>query len=699
MIPLALLALTQSSLDRKIELCPPVTSVSVICRELSEMLKAEIQASPEVGREIVGIAVKDVTVRELLNRLGEAIDAEVVRTQKGWDIVRTAEHAAGRQEREIRNRGVMLRQAITATEEASGGEGVFNDSMAKDLAARVGAQWIQRSAGKSMESFRNLHSLSNRTPVRRFALQAFKALPVGELAKLTPGQQRVFCDNPNRQQRQLPSTVRRLVQDLIAEQGRYLAAIAQYVKPGQASLGFYGLTTDLLRAISIGTKPVIIAKALRDGGWECEVIGVSPNGTLAFRTFLSIESPRPTADAIQGSDSPTVQLDSSAFELRTAIENGLRSQPIEPTASVMDAAVEVGTREPLETYLGPLVRSIHENSRANVIAVGDDILMASLHGFWSSAKQPLRLAERFLTERDRELIVDGDWRIYRSRCPIVASEETASRPKLGNFLRQLRKDGFLSADAYSGLAVEHPGAVALPIARMLGLVAAPYSAPNDFPGDLSATRVFGMLSKDERATLVSGGEVAGLLLRPKLRREIEQGMMSASARVYYTSMEDEAYMREGKNVGSERLSKLEPTFACPNGLDSDARIFLSRSIGKSLFSRKLHVPGNNYQGDRTEGSGTIAQFIFDSQVQPGEGMGTQDLLRFRFGEMTQWHFRIQLTPELRMVYSLYDNRMQQVPYMKLGDLPKEFQDDIAKQVDAMRARNAGSSNPPPPTVP
>lgn len=696
MLAIALLLISHGAdLDIPVELNGPVTSMSDVCRQLSTATHVEIRPSTEVGREIVGVAVKGVSARELLSRLATAVDAEVVQTKTGWDVIRTEALSSARLEREVQNRAEMIRAAIKSTEERSGGlDTPMDDAKAKTLAAKVSTQWTRDDSGAKMDAYRELFVLGYQMPIQRFALRALKALPVDELAKLMPQQRLVFCLRPNRMQCALPASVVSSVKDLIAEQSVYMAAIRPYIKKDR-DLGFYGFPTNINRPLPNSIEPVIFVRAENRNTWECQALGIGPTGALAFRSRLSVGVPRPTRELDPTPDNHKVTIDPEAFGVRTAIQAALDAQPVYPSPEVVSRVLRLTTEEPLDLYLGPIVRAIHAREGVNVIAVGDDLLFEGLQGFWSSQTEPLTLAKQIIGSSNREMIADGKWRIFRSKCPVSAANETVHRDKLGPFLAVCNKAGEITLDALSSLAIAHRDALALPLLKLLGRVAAPYTSSLSINGDLSLLRVYGMLSLSDRETLMSGKQVPGLLGRPALRKELENMIYSAPF-MYHGSRDDEDYMRNGKDLGVERLSQLEVTYACPNGLPSSAELLLTSGGGGAQFEvKKIHTTGAWIEGASSAIPETIAWAIAESD-DPASGLCPSQGMRFRSESVAYLNFRIQITPNLKLVPQLFDAHISHEPYMKLEELPRGVQDLIATSLEKLRAQRAAQRTAPPP---
>jgi hypothetical protein len=196
--------------DKKISYVGPVGPASRVLAEIGKQNGVSLVTSPQTQNDVIGVAVSDVTLGELLKKIGDATGNVWRKDSEGYRLIRDNTVDRNLKAESLKNRSVLVAKAI---------EKIIEDSKKK-------APPPQESFSTGNAVFRVAgpdFGRMARTPGGKAILALIQALGPDELAKLEDGKRVVYASAPNMMQKPIPgNTSAKVASTLATEQKEYL---------------------------------------------------------------------------------------------------------------------------------------------------------------------------------------------------------------------------------------------------------------------------------------------------------------------------------------------------------------------------------------------------------------------------------------------------------------------------------------------
>jgi hypothetical protein len=355
--------------------------------------------------------------------------------------------------------------------------------------------------------------------------------------------------------------------------------------------------------------------------------------------------------------------------------------------------------DPLGIFLSPKLIQAANIKKVNMVAhltdgmFIDDVSMSTKE---TSVDDFLR---RDVGAAGKTELRDG-WLTVKPKRPSECRSRQADRSALGKYLRKLSTGRPLSLEDHAGFAVSLPDTFDnfMP-STMVGFVRK--NTYDEYDPDM--LRLYGLLTQDQKSTMVNGG-LPFSALRAEELEYVKRMIYKSNAQIEYEPPKGQQDQATLDLVNSDLIR--EPTECLPTGVPPQGVITLQVINANSAFA---FAADSDSDISGTSGSSLDARALgmrkyYQERPDLFPRAGRFNLDHFLFGRQVNMTFTFQFTPTLSMVQTLDDTNLDDFQSMTLDDLP----DDFKKQVQDSYNRcvklyaNAkpgqlygGSSRPPP----
>lgn len=245
-------------------------------------------AGASVRHDVMAIASPKRPIRELMDGIAEAANAEWIENKGEWVLTRTKRHEDADQAQEYRFRLARISDYLRQIEP----EKPFTKAQASALAER------RENFYKDDQPFQARQDLHNRSPLARFGTRLANSIGADTLAKIPPWRTVVFSTKPTSRQKPLPTdALASAVAAFTQEQALYAKAI------DQRSFKFYGDSSTngfdyIATPGDLSGKILVIATARQFGLISFAILVANAQGEIVLRTQTDIR-PRSSTGVLE----------------------------------------------------------------------------------------------------------------------------------------------------------------------------------------------------------------------------------------------------------------------------------------------------------------------------------------------------------------------------------------------------------------
>ncbi len=668
------LALSFPQLETKFDYAPEAARLEVIAQDLGPRLKMKVGFSKELQNEVLVIAVKGVTGKDLIDKIAGSMNATAHYSANEVVISQTDAQKKSSSQAEFSNRRERLASSVKTFVDAAKIDVPFDDARAKELAQNVTANWKSRD-GASMNWYRAASENESKSPVYRFACRIVRDLPVDQIAGVANSGRTVFAIPNNKMQVPLKVDITRHVDQLYSEQKAYAAAITATgaSQPEQYSMMTSDVTTPFVKP---PTKVIVVVEQKSFQGTFVLVHVLDEEGLLAS---VNLNLEREATNALLApSKEPgvTIELDPLSKEWGALLMQRSSGAPTKASTAVVDRLQQMDKLDPLGLGMTSMARTILEKKGQNVVAnVGDEAIMMLLLSTMRGLNSLLS-AERVLRYAKHDIQTDGGWYVIKQREPNANRATRFDRKSLAEFVRYAVKAGEIRLGDLAKMVCRQPEGVEMEMLSFL--VLSPLDGLVRQQSQLNDPwlRFFGTL--DERPLQSQKIEV-GTLSKPQLQ---------ALNRVVYNGRGGWGSSGPPRESGTrpQRNFMNEPTEIAPNGLTNDMIVNLQVLESEVAVREK----GGSGGGESAE---ELAWALFQaerhdlfSQWNPTPADPNP---KFRIGRRASYDFRISVGKTADGTsYSrggtLNDFSGMAGPFLALDKLPEAFRQKTNSQLENLR---------------
>lgn len=340
--------------------------------------------------------------------------------------------------------------------------------------------------------------------------------------------------------------------------------------------------------------------------------------------------------------------------------------------------------DPLSFFASDIAFTFAQQKRQPLVAVLPDEMTSvglqgvgdTLESFQDSLKKQIYLKE----------IPNVGWTLLAPSKPESSRQERLDRVPYAQLLQSVNAKGGLRLDALAAYAVAHPNPTWAPAAAFTSKVSLNATSMLGSEPEWPSLRFYGLLSPSDRSLLRQGGTLSFASLNGPQRNAASQLVFGSNARLETLRAGQPPSDPDDPLASLNFLSMYasvdyqdEPTELFPRGLPTSGG--LSARISNEFF---LSLAENTNPITDKLGVSEMAMFQLMQESTPQ----LQDIALPKSGKVGNraiWHFIFHLSPQVITQFSLYDDQLPaDAKEVQLDALPDPFRQMVAARKEKLR---------------
>ena len=215
-------------LKQRISFSAPATRAAVLFPALGKQMGLELGTVPGTEDEVILIDVHDVTVKELMNQIAKAANAEWKHDRKVYRLIRPDRLSLKASVKESEERTALYQRFLNLQSERLRAVPAWSSEQAKALAKALHDSENDSLGGKGppRRSPKGALSIADQTPATTAVHELLQQLGAEQLARLNPRQRIVFALHPTSMQLTLGGESARIFEEFVRNQREYAEAVS-----------------------------------------------------------------------------------------------------------------------------------------------------------------------------------------------------------------------------------------------------------------------------------------------------------------------------------------------------------------------------------------------------------------------------------------------------------------------------------------
>lgn len=704
--------------SQKVTFSAPPGRASVLLKKLGEQTGTLLETSNQTKDEVLLLNFKDVSLKEVMDRIATVANADWRTEGAGFRLVRSSDkqNETVRTELEARNQALdkVLQEALGRQAKLP----AWSDAELKKL---VDMQQKHREMlNKPFEStsgattFRMVDNakLTEQAPGGRIVIAMLGGIGAQKLAPIATGDRVVYALHPTRMQKPLPANAAKLIDQYVQQQHQFAEATRKSTpsEDGRVTI-IQGMSGPEVGNgdPSLGVGQAILVLTRFNDSVRASLSVADRNGESLATASWNLQAPPPPAPPI-GADEPTLELSPLGTEFAKAATGGTtvlggRAIAIRMVSSTsgagnftFDSSQNTPPVQISEALRAFLLRP--EENDPQALVVGDAFTQAAqktgkniIASLPDSAMIPL--ARRFANEKvtipallgwmgsSAGLRIDASdkWLQVAPIAPATARYLAINRPALGKLLRTIQGQGYArlndlalvaNAQAKPAAALDFDGqALRLINAGAAQNAMAALSEPHTL-------RLYSSLTRLQQDVLGNGGAVSFAQLNSAQRTYIATDV--------FTSF-------DGPQVKETNAPPTPGRFFNFGGVKNERTQVLPEGLpANGVFRVSTQRQTSAYGIDSKTGAAGV---VTPSALATSQLMGERSDLSFLGGapkydqfvpaEQIQYTFNYEFTPAASLTRQLSDASIDlKASRVGFDGLPAEFKAQVNTMLESMR---------------
>lgn len=680
--------------------------------ELSEKTGTRLAVSNELAEEPLILDVHEVTLKDLRDRIAQAVQAEWQEDKGLLRLVRTPAKRRELEERELHDRTAALQKMLDRERRSLEGKATFDRKLALELADSV-ALVMTRSPGQQIDApdnYRRIQALNDRGPLLRLMKRIVCAMDARTLARLPYEERHVFSSPPKALQMPLPADAVKAYWDFQSEWIIWSDAarernLERFLEDRNT---WEGNIMQLLKAGRGDSPPVdrivlSFQKSWFTAGGVFQLKAADAAGKVLFEGFLPMYEDELMNRNVNPAKPPDKKGNPIEYSATTAEYLNLTKtlysvgfdEPPQVSTELRQRLLTPETNDPLAFGASEDLMAAAKAEGRHLVAYPSDSglepLQTSRFGTGMSAEEAIRLISNW---PETAVNRGGDWMVIRPRKPITALKLRESRSALGQYLRGVVKAGRCTVEAdasyISSRSPECLNSGQLASTRLHILLPSALQTLNRssrealwFHGSLDVGQRAAL--KQSRLTFGHLGVAQRRILISYMKRQ-EQGFQKADAPFVNQGNAHRWPAFEYNNI------RKDSTEALPNGVPSSAPITEHAHRDVALRT-EIAYEGREPQEATLTGLSAAEQVYWRLKLPPEETPPTESFLWLEPMFASVQTYSLWPAADLRLDLTLSDHNSAGPRVRTVKDLPADFvkaMEDMLKSAYPERFRN-----PPP----
>lgn len=686
----------------------PAAPAAAAMKQLGAVAHVQLLTSPQTAKDVVCFKFKDVPLSDAMLRIADAIDGSWKQEGHAYRLIRTSaqQNAEVRKEfdetvagirKSIQKRAVALQEMHPWAKEESEALATKVQSLIKSFNPKdVTSDWYRKGT-----------NLSTQTPIGRALTKVVAALDPVELASLPQEMKTVWSSNPTPTQKPLPSEISQIADEFMKAQADWASALEQHqIKaPTQGGTIYFVGGLGIFKDNAGGDVSLILLSVTPQGpkyGFYCELTAFDAKGKRVAQATIALgngddEKEQPPAAPARVAEEK-IKLDADALALIVNRDKA-PGQAKNLAGSLINKLIRPEQFDPLSIFLSPKLTQAASIKNVNMVAhLTDDMFSSDV--FMSTKETPVdEFLRKDVSEAGTVELKNG-WLTVKPKRPSECRFRQADRIALGKYLRKLSTGRPLSLDDYAAFAVTLPDTINnfMP-STMVGFVRK--GVYDEYDPDM--LRLYGLLTLDQKSTMVNGGLAFGALSAEELEY-VNRMIYKQNAQIELEppkGQQDQATLDRFNSDLIRETTECLPTGVPPKGFIT-LKVINSNSVFAFATDSNSDITGTSGTSLDADAVGRFKYYRERPDLFPKAGVF--NLNRFLFGRQVNMTFTFQFTPSISIVQTLDDTNLDDFQTMTLADLPEEFKKKVQDSYNSCVKRyanakpgqlNGGGSVPPP----
>ncbi|MGV3618950.1 MAG: hypothetical protein ACO1SV_26790 [Fimbriimonas sp.] len=718
--------------SQKVTFSAPAGRASVLLKKLGDQTGVTLETTNQTKDEVLLIRVKDVPLKDVLERIAKVSDADWRADGNGFRLSRSGERQNEAVKAELEARTEALGRQLKEAMERQAKLPAWDNAQATKHADRQVAQREAMMRGEGVLRLSGADAFATEeTPGGRVLVTLLAGLGPKALAAVGPTHRIVYALNPTRAQRPLAANSGTLLRKYVenqklyaeafrkrqpAEEGRTVVirgASGPEMGSGDPNLGIGQAILVLTRANEMVQANLTVADTNGDtiatANWNVQIpvpgptppteeaaLELSPIGS----EFAKLAGGAPTGGRTGG---PTrvmaVRMVASGSGGGFSFDNSQAVPPVPITPALRAFLLRPEENDPQALVVGDALEKAADKVGKNLVAsLPDSAIMPLARRFANEKVTATSLLGYMGGAAGLRIDASDAWLQVSPKYPVTAREQAIDRVAFGRLGRTLQDGGFVRLNELANFATAQTKAVSTQdfdgsALRLINAGAAttaigPLSEPN-------ILRLYATLTPAQQNTLGNGGAIPFTQLTgaqrtiiandvftsfdgPQLSQQRgERGTMTVTA---ISGGGPRSFMSFGGGVKNERTQML------PEGLPANG-------VLKVATNRQLAAYGieskSGAGGIVTPSSLASAQFA--SERSDFQAFGTPPKYdQFLPGAQVQYTFTFELAADVSMVRNLIDTSIDmKATKVSFNGLSNEFKTQTTTMLESMKTSLSG----------
>jgi len=661
-VGIAIAAATASSQDfgKPITFSAPASRAAVLLPELAKSVGFELKTTAQTEDEVLLIQVKDVSIRDLMDRIAKAANAEWRKEGKGYRLIRPTTLSRKAAAKEAAQRTQLFKEFLALESADVKAVPAWSQAQAQALAKSVTT--LLADPDRQMTAPREYQdaerSIQKLSPITGAICALLNQIGASDLAAVEPSQRAVFALHPTAMQIQLNGQCRQIFEQYAANQRQYAEEVAK-LEPAAGPQRARRRMADLPTlapgnpALGIGQALLILSQSMgrvfgRGVGIQATIIVADTNGaTLASgSTMLFRQVPDPSIHFSNDRENP-ISFGPLAKEMNAAIQSQAFGPGMDEMPRVMsqipgvDGTVAFTSKisfgaprkplsadlrskmlhpdlfDPLSIVVGEELTSASANLHFNLVADLPDSCAQHLESLAQGFNASVGAAALFnyhCPESGLDVQQSNGWVVISPSEPNAAEYQRVNRVALAKLIRALDEKGAVSIDDIATFALSQEKPVV------------PYDVDGKFlqtvcgsAGKKAVTalrqpdvlRIYGTLNSGQRAAMLASASISIDHMTVDQKKWLADDIFNSNDGPRLLENEASGPTPRGFDPNSTPSVLDERTQILPNGIRTNGQLQFKTSVEQGLCGHEqasglsgyvncADIAARMYQKDRPE---------------------------------------------------------------------------------------------------
>lgn len=720
---------SQADLSQKVTYRHAAAPVRVILEELSAATKVPLGAAANLNNEILLVSVKDLPLKELLDKIAEAAAGEWTVEGAKTYLTRSSARLKAEDAIEYQNKLAAIQKLLAERKGVS--DLLEVDTVERALKRRKQLE-SQTQQNFDRNAWEQISQIDQGTPGRRALIRIVQSLDPKALAAMVTGDRVVYSTSPNRMQKSMPGNSAALFADLRKDTDVWNQAAARLPASEERSVF---VDEDAHRFdkpfVAPPAKALLIVQSADEGidtatNLSLKLIVTDQEGTILFSSSDTLRSlnfsgmQSAIAEGEKRGAEHKLSLSASAKDLAEQFSYAIGRR------SSSGKRPEIGPEwkqrilhpernEPLSTLASEVVFNIVDAEGGQTVMSLPDLYFLLTVALFAAPDVNVTTVAGALAALNSfggtSTGVKNGWFAINPARPASMRQQRSNRLAISDYLTQADREGRVTLRNRAAYALKQES----PAMIDLGMVSAILLFPEEEEAmgiwqERDWLKLLGTVGSGQLQQLLSrDGRLAVSNMSPQqlgIVQKIIYGAKSGYGPNYGLIVEDEngnSIEAPGLFGPGGRTLRTEPTEALPSGVPRDAYLTITSNTREVVFCSSSSSPGMRSEQELTSLAWNIATRERPDLFPWANQQAQYD--RFRLGKTEDFTLTLHLARDLVIRTTLKDPMVTtKGDPLPLESMPEDFQSKLKAAIQKQREQfknyqpgqfGPGQSPPPP----